>query len=531
MSKRIVQVALVGAILLVASSQARASANYLGGRVMPAVRIIPIFYGSNWASLDKSSTWGSLITLKDYIRGVIKSPVNPDGRQPVYAQYGLTGAQVDNPSYSVADNNPRVLADTDIRNIVHAFQQQTGISWSADKIFVVMPGPGYDTDYGTCGGRGNEGDGKYYAFVTHDCSHLEYFLSWNVLATAINPNWDAWINVLDPCIWHYWNFPDTEVALPWNNRTGACATSPWIDKASDELQVVVTTSTGGLFHTLRHADTTWTPFGDVKAAIGSDPGTFTDVGTEGTLGVFNHVIGLTAAGKLFHTIRTQDAWTPFVDVNAVTGSGSTLFTNVGLANVNGDLHVCATTSTGGVRHAIRSQNGSWSGFGDVLGQTGPAGSSVTDVDCTGIGSDMHISMTTSAGGLFHAIRFPNSWTSLGDVEVEAGELGSPKRVAVTTFVGELNLTTRTASNTQFHTMRHPQSWTQFATPMNSPAVTDQSCAATQDILHLVSIEGGAVRYQSRDTTLWSSVVGNVNAAAGNSPGMATSVGAATTLGF
>jgi hypothetical protein len=114
---------------------------------------------------------------------------------------------------------------------------------------------------------------------------------------------------------------------------------------------------------------------------------------------------------------------------------------VGIADVYGDLHVCATTSTGGVWHAIRYQNATWSAFANVLGQTGSPGSMVVDVDCAGIGADLHIAMTTASGGVWHSSRHAgtNSWNSLGNVEVAAGDIVGAFNLSVTSFAGEPRL--------------------------------------------------------------------------------------------
>ncbi len=116
MKRRIVQVALVGAVLLAASAPAHAIIPYLGGRVMPTVSIIPVRYGAN-----SSEPSGLLQDLVDYLRGA----KNPIGKQSLYAQYGITDAQRVGvfPPDGPVDNNPRALTDTEIRNYIHAVQQ------------------------------------------------------------------------------------------------------------------------------------------------------------------------------------------------------------------------------------------------------------------------------------------------------------------------------------------------------------------------------------------------------------------------
>jgi hypothetical protein len=204
--------------------------------------------------------------------------------------------------------------------------------------------------------------------------------------------------------------------------------------------------------------------------------------------------------------------------------------------VNGDLHVCATTIQGGVLHAIRYQNGNWTGFGDVLAATGSSPGFIMDVDCAGFGSDLQIAMTSIDGKLFHAIRLGNgAWTGLGDVENAAGQIGTARKVTVTNFVGELNLTTVTniPLSVQFNTIRHSNgSWGPFVTPPNNITVYDQAAAGAQDFLHLLSIDTtGVIMHRTRDTVANWGPVGNVYTAAGGSPGSPVGIGATTSLGF
>jgi len=49
-------------------------------------------------------------------------------------------------------------------------------------------------------------------------------------------------------------------------------------------------------------------------------------------------------------------------------------TGVDVAHVAGEVHVCSFNGTGELWHAVRRVDGSWTGFGDVEGQTGDRGS-------------------------------------------------------------------------------------------------------------------------------------------------------------
>jgi len=54
---------------------------------------------------------------------------------------------------------------------------------------------------------------------------------------------------------------------------------------------------------------------------------------------------------------------------------------VACAAVRGDLHVCGTTTDGGMWHAVRRSDGSWIGFGDVKNVAGRHPGTFTSVGC------------------------------------------------------------------------------------------------------------------------------------------------------
>ena len=191
MKRRVVQVALVGALLLIASTQARATIPYLGGRVMPKVRIVLIPYGPDSFS---SSAIGLATDLADYLRGA-KSPV---GKQSLYAQYGISDGQLLQGGFSFRQQpaRPRRHGGEERHS---ASSSRTG-TLTAERCSSCSPGP--DTasiKAGDCGYRSSEGDGNDTRGAAERLMFLQT-ISRHVLEQATDPNGDGWAGVVGACL-------------------------------------------------------------------------------------------------------------------------------------------------------------------------------------------------------------------------------------------------------------------------------------------------------------------------------------------
>jgi len=233
----------------------------------------------------------------------------------------------------------------------------------------------------------------------------------------------------DGKLWHTIRFPNEswqpmfgDVKAQEENDPGPFLTSTWATM-DDDLHVVSLTADGKLWHTIRFADGTWNPtFGDVKAQEANDPGPFlaavcTAAGND------LHVVGLTADGKLWHTIRfANGSWQPtFGDVKAQETNDPGPFAAFGCAGVGNDLHVVGLTDNGRLWHTIRFADGTWNPtFGDVKAQESNNPGSFTSVLCAGGAGNLQVVCLTADGKLWHTIRFANGiWQpTFGDVKAQ-----------------------------------------------------------------------------------------------------------------
>jgi hypothetical protein len=113
------------------------------------------------------------------------------------------------------------------------------------------------------------------------------------------------------------------------------------------------------------------------------------------------------SGRLWHSIRQGNSWSPFLDVEGEAGERGR-FVDVSCADDRIGLHVCAITDDGRLWHSIR-QGDPWSQFADVESEAGERGRFV-DVSCASqynpnIPPEMqqlHVCAITDDGRLWHS---------------------------------------------------------------------------------------------------------------------------------
>jgi hypothetical protein len=185
--------------------------------------------------------------------------------------------------------------------------------------------------------------------------------------------WDAFQDVNDP---QHAGFPGSFISAGCANL----APQPLLE----ELHICGVTQDGKLWHTLRSfriGSLAWLPFAEVQALSADGPGQFTKVsiaqGISDSQGIQDLHVFTQAAGDLWHTLRFSNpsGWqSAFDPVEKQTGDPGS-FGSISCANVVGQLHVCGVTADGKLWHTIGNASDPvvWSPFEDVTaaGSTPP----------------------------------------------------------------------------------------------------------------------------------------------------------------
>ncbi len=310
--------------------------------------------------------------------------------------------------------------------------------------------------------------------------------------------------------------------VPWN--TGTDLVKPTnvlnINGLGYTYDTLYDSTNGDLLHTIRYSNGGWQPFlGDVEGQSG-ERGTFINTDCAGTFGSL-HVCGVTSDGRLWHTIRyNNSSWQPFFgDIEGQTGNVGS-FRKVACAGAGSNLHVCGITADGRIWHTIRFGNGSWQPFfGDIEGQTGESGT-FQDVACAAIGNNLHVCAITTTGQILHTIRYGNGyWQNFfGDIEGQTGESGVFRRVACAGVGNVLHVCGVTTQGNILHTLRNNSGgWQPFFGDIegqtgDSGIFREVACGGVGNQLHVcgVNTDGKILHTIRYNNSSWQPFFGDIS---------------------
>jgi len=301
-----------------------------------------------------------------------------------------------------------------------------------------------------------------------------------------------------------------------------------------ELHVVGLTSTGMLFHTIRDVNRPlplWDPWEDIIAGGAGNAGSpFLSIdcaAVDNQAGVRElHVCGVTADGRLLHTIRFGPGnWQAWGDAGGL-GLADYDIERVGVAGINGELHVCVSAiqkPTGGgetrpaiiwdLWHAIRFSNPlSWQSFNNV-NQTSARHPNFRlpwgEIGCANVNGLLHVCAIGSDPGrpLWHTIRFPNDWQLFQDVKpTQSNNPGYSHWIGIAGIGGSLHLCLITDGGDLWHTIRIDDThWQPFfgnvrlvVEPSRPPTFRTVSCASVDGDLHVCAVaDAGSILHTIR----------------------------------
>jgi hypothetical protein len=180
---------------------------------------------------------------------------------------------------------------------------------------------------------------------------------------------------------------------------------------------------GGLLHSIRGSDGTWSAFTSVPLNGVSIIFKVVAVNVGGQLHAVLH-----SGSHVYHAARSsRGVWTPFIDIESQAGGLGDFFTSItdvtAAGTIFGRMELVLSTE-GALHHTTRRSNGAWDGWDNVTNQTGNPGHRFQSSSLTlaPIGNDVHL-VTIGVGAPYHAVRAPNgTWTRFGNVY---GQTGNP----------------------------------------------------------------------------------------------------------
>ncbi len=439
---------------------------YAGGPVLRQVEFVSFY----WGDFQQADIDG----MQAYLRGIaahFSSEADaPSGQENVLRQYGINGATVGASFWrNSLPTQTTPLTDGDARVQVVAEQTASNLpAFTNQRLFLIFTHGITFQGYGVwCAEHSAWANDEFWAIcpypTTRGCGSNNPTPNWQsatsheIQEALTDPFPDTgWVELNadvseggDVCAWQEVNLSFGTIQRFADNRQQACSVF------TPELE---------LWHTIRHSDGSWTPFGNVEGQTGQPSSFFAVDSAAYQYGL--HLCGTTGRDQsLWFTMRNQaGTWQPFFDAETMTGRIGIL-EDISVALVNNDMHVCVTDSSGGLWHSIRFfSNAIFTPLGDVKGQTGNPGP-IARVSTAQINGELHVCAVDTNGNLWHAIRHTNSWTAFGDVKGQSGNPGAFIDVTAAEVAGELHVVGTTSfffGSGIWHVIRHADgSWTKF----------------------------------------------------------------------
>lgn len=180
---------------------------------------------------------------------------------------------------------------------------------------------------------------------------------------AIDDQGKLWHTIRHPSSWQAFGDVASKTGGPADNGAFidvGCA------GVNGELHVVLATDHGNLYHTIRHRYAWQNYLGDVRSVAG--PPFLHDPVIRVAAGSLNgelHVCAVTPAGAIYHTVRHTSTWQYFGNVMDVASPpASIVFTDVGCDGSGGELHLIGLSAAGELWHTIR-HGATWDKFGNI----------------------------------------------------------------------------------------------------------------------------------------------------------------------
>lgn len=293
------------------------------------------------------------------------------------------------------------------------------------------------------------------------------------------------------------------------------------------------------------------PFG---MAIVPDPDTPVYFQARYTVGYLTgadvHVLAVNDTGGVRHSLKEPDKqWTGFGDVEGPAGEVGT-FRRVAAASDEGEVHVVGVLGpiVGTISapkpprqmirdpnrplvstrptamqlvHSLRATNGSWTAWGDIEGQAGDIGT-ITQVAAAVSKGELHVLAVNSDGRAWHATRGRSgAWTTFTDLEAAAGEIGVIREISVGASDTRLEVLVITSAGALMHVSRASENgaWTSFidvearAGDIDVPA--HAAIGVALDTLHIAAVNSaGMLLHSTRSAAGDWTVFGNVEFQAG-----------------